>query len=328
VSRTAVAVIGGGADAEHDVSLASARAIAGALDPDRYDVVEVTIGSDGGWRYTDGAPIDDDLAGAIRVLGRVDVVIPALHGRHGEDGTIAGLLELVGVPYVGSGVGAGAIAMDKHATKLVARSLGIAVADGIRLSGENDPRLDQVALPAVVKPNRGGSSFGVSLVEDRSDLAGAVRLALAFDENAIIERFVAGREIDIAVLEDTTGVLRCGAALEIVRPAGTVFTTADKYESDPDFRVPAPLDTPDRRALEEAAIALFTALGCRGVARIDFFLGPDGPVLSEVNTFPGFTARSQVPRMFGAIGMPYRTLIDCLIATALTRSHGHRIRRR
>jgi len=332
-SRTTVVVIGGGTGSEHDVSLASAAAIAAALDRDRHDVVELTIGRDGAWAQTGAAPLADDLADAVRILARADVAIPALHGPHGEDGTVAALLELIGVPYVGSGVFAGAMAMDKAATKLLAAEVGVGVAPGIRVRDADDPRLQTVALPAVVKPNRAGSSHGVTVVRERSLLAAAVHEALALDGSALVETFVIGREIDVAVIERPDGTLECGPALEIGVPAGGVFDTMSKYVGEPDFRIPAPVDEATRVGLEHAAVTMFRALDCRGLARVDFFLEADGPqcariLLNEVNTFPGFTSHSQVPRMFAAAGVDYPALLELLIETALVRSDGRRIRSR
>lgn len=333
MTRTSVAVLGGGTSSEHEVSLASARAIAGALDRERYDVVELTIGRDGSWSQTGAAPLADDLADAVRVLGRVDVVIPALHGPHGEDGTVSALLDLIGVPYVGSGVYAGAVAMDKAATKLIAASAGVTSAAGIVVRDAGDPRLQDLQssglqLPVVVKPNRAGSSHGVAVVRDPVGLVPAVRDALAHDTTALVEQFVAGREIDVAVIEHADGSLQCGPALEIGVPSGGIFDTSGKYDTEPDFRIPAALDDASRAALEAAAETMFRALDCRGLARVDFFVTEDGAVLNEVNTFPGFTARSQVPRMFAAAGIDYPALLDILIGTAIVRADGRRIRGR
>jgi D-alanine-D-alanine ligase len=326
VSRIAVAVIGGGTGSEHEVSLGSAAAIAGALDRTRYDIVELTIGRDGTWAQTGAGPLADDLADAVRVLGRSDVVIPALHGPHGEDGTVSALLDLIGVPYVGSGVFAGAMAMDKAATKLLATEAGVATAAGIQVRSSDDPRLAAVAVPAVVKPNRAGSSHGVSVVRDRGEVVAAVEAALALDDSVLVEGFVRGREIDVAVIEHADGRLECGPLLEIGVPDDGIFDTAGKYDSEPDFRIPAAVSESERAALEEAAVTMFRALGCRGLARVDFFLVGGVPVLNEVNTFPGFTARSQVPRMFAAAGVTYPQLLDILIGTALVRADGRRIR--
>lgn len=326
--RLIVAVIGGGTGSEHEVSLASAAAIAEALDRDRYDPVELTIRRDGSWAHTGGGALPDDLADAVRILGRADVVVPALHGPHAEDGTVAALLDLIGVPYVGSGVFAGAVAMDKAATKLLAAAAGVPTAAGIRVTGPDDERLGSIRLPVVVKPTRAGSSHGVAVVRDRAELVPAARAALALDGSALVEEFVTGREVDVAVIEHADGTLRCAPALEIGVPEGGIFDTAGKYDGEPDFRVPAPLPEATRASLEHAAIAMFRALDCRGIARVDFFVTPEKIVLNEVNTFPGFTAHSQVPRMLAAEGVSYPRLLDSLIETALVRSAGRRIRAR
>jgi D-alanine-D-alanine ligase len=326
---TSVVVIGGGTGSEHEVSLASAAAIAAALDRERYDVIELTIRRDGSWIQTGAAPLADDLADAVRIMSRADVAIPALHGPHGEDGTVAALLDLVGIPYLGSGVLAGAVAMDKRLTKLVASAAGVATAPGMEVRDAADSSLHAVAFPVVVKPNRAGSSHGVTVVRERAGLADAVRSALALDDSALVEGFVSGREIDVAVIERPDGALECAPALEIGVPDGEVFDTDAKYLGEPDFRIPAPVDDATRRALEQAATTMFRVLGCRGIARIDFFVTPDaGIVLNEVNTFPGFTSHSQVPRMFAAAGVSYAELLDMLIETALVRSDGRRIRAR
>ena len=322
-----VVVVGGGTSSEHEVSLASAAAIAGALDRERFEVVPLTIRRDGLWAGPDGR-LAGDLAEAVEILERADVVIPALHGARGEDGTLAALLDLVGTPYVGSGVAAGAAAMSKHATKLLAASAGVATSPGVLVRHPDDPRTAELGLPLVVKPDRGGSSHGVHVVRTAEQLASAITAALAFGAEVIVESFVTGREIDVAVIEHPDGRLECLPALEIGVPSGEVFDTDAKYAREPDFRVPAPLDAGSRSALEEAALSTFRALGARGLARIDFFLTADGPVLNEVNTFPGFTTRSQVPRMAAAAGIDYPELVELLVRTARTRSDTHRVRRR
>jgi D-alanine-D-alanine ligase len=326
-ARVRVVVVGGGTSSEHEVSLASAGAIAAALDSDRFEVVPLIIRRDGVWAGP-GGRLAGDLAEAVEILERADVAIPALHGVRGEDGTLAALLDLVGIPYVGSGLAAGAAAMSKHATKLLAASAGIATAPGVLVRHPDDPRLADLGLPLVVKPDRGGSSHGVHVVRTAHELAPAVTAALAFDGEAMVEAFVVGREIDVAVIEHPDGRLECLPALEIGVPAGEVFDTDAKYAREPDFRVPAPLDARARDALEHAALASFRALGARGLARVDFFLTDDGPVLNELNTFPGFTARSQVPRMAAAAGIDYPELVELLVRTALARSDAHRVRRR
>lgn len=323
-----VVVIGGGTSSEHEVSRASAAAIAEALDPARFDVIVLTIRADGSWSGPAGADLAGDLAGAVAVLERADVVIPALHGVRGEDGTIAALLDLVGVPYVGSGIAAGAAAMGKHVTKLLATAAGVETAPGVLVRDAADPRAAALGFPLVVKPDRGGSSHGVGVARRAGDLAPAITAALAFGDEVIVETFVAGREVDVAVLEHPDGSLECLPPLEIVVPEGDVFDADAKYGREPDFRVPAVLDEVTGARLREAALAMFRAIGARGVARIDFFVTSSGVVLNEVNTFPGFTPRSQVPRMALAGGRDYPALVELLVATALARGDSHRVRRR
>ncbi|GAA1161417.1 D-alanine--D-alanine ligase [Nocardioides aquiterrae] len=309
--RTRVAVIGGGQNGEHDVSLASAASVAAALDPATYDAVPLTVGRDGTWRDRGLRPIG--LSGAAQVLRSCDVVFPVVHGPRGEDGALAALCELAGLPYVGSGVRPGAIAMDKWATKLVANALGIATAPGVLVTAATAGTL-RWTHPVVVKPVAAGSSLGVALVDRPDRLGPALDAALALDDRVLVEDVVAGREIDVAVLRRADGTLLAAPALEIV--ADGLFDHESKYGGHADFRVPADVDEVAAKALEDAARAVYDALGCCGVARIDFFLTEDGPVLNEVNTVPGMTEHSQVPRMFAAAGWSYPDLLDELVRGA------------
>jgi D-alanine-D-alanine ligase len=305
-----VAVVGGGVSCEHEVSLASAAGVAGALE-ERYDVVRLTIDPSGMWRDREQRPIG--LAGAVQVLRSCAAVVPVVHGPHGEDGTLAALCELAGVPYVGSGVRAGAVAMDKWVTKLVANAIGVATAPGVLLTAATASS-HRFTQPVVVKPVAAGSSHGVSLVRTADELAPAIAAALAIDDRLLVEDVVEGREIDVAVLS-TGGELVVSPSLEIV--VDGLFDFDAKYGGAADFRIPAALDDVDRKALEDAAVAVYGALGCAGVARVDFFLTADGPVLNEVNTMPGFTEHSQVPRMFAAAGLSYADLVDRLVRDVL-----------
>jgi D-alanine-D-alanine ligase len=310
--RTRVAVIGGGQNCEHEVSLASAASVAAALDSATYDVVRMTIGADGTWRDQGGRPIG--LSGAACVLRSCDVVFPAVHGPRGEDGALAALCELAGLPYVGSGIGAGALAMDKWATKLVAGALGIATAPGRVVTAATAATVTWTR-PVVVKPVAAGSSRGVSLVRSPDELAPALDKALAVDSRVLVEHLVEGREIDVAVLRRADGSTLVAPALEVV--VDGVFDFATKYGGGADLRVPADLDDVAAKALEDAALAMADALDCEGVARVDFFLTEDGPVLNEVNTMPGMTEQSQVPKMFAAAGITYPALLDELVRGAL-----------
>lgn len=306
-----VAVIGGGRSCEHEVSLSSAAGVAAGLDPASYEVVSLTIGRDGTWRDRGGRPLS--LAGAAQVLRGCDVAFPVVHGPHGEDGTLAALCDLANLPYVGSRVGAGALAMDKWVTKLVADAVGIATARGRLVTAETAQVLSWTG-PVVVKPVAAGSSLGVSLVTERAALPAALGAALALDSRAMVEEVLVGREIDVAVLRRADGSLLVPPALEIVGDG--LFDYDAKYGGHADFRVPATLTETEVKALEDAAVAAYQALGCSGVARVDFFLTEHGPVLNEVNTIPGMTAHSQVPRMYAAAGLSYTDLLDELVRGA------------
>jgi D-alanine-D-alanine ligase len=321
-----VAVIGGGTSCEHDVSTASAasvaaglRAVVGPGGPS-YDVVGLHIGRDGRWQDDTGSALGGTpaagLAAAVSRLAGCDVAFPAVHGPVGEDGTLAALLDLARLPYVGSGVRGGALGMDKWVTKLVAEALGVATAPGHVLTGRR-VRLP-FAGPVVVKPVSAGSSHGVSLVDEVGALLPAVTAALALDDRVLVEQLVVGREVDVAVLRRPDGALLVGPPLEVVVDGGGIFDTARKYDGSADFRLPAEITDVERKELEEAAVALFGALGCDGVARFDFFLTDAGPVLNEVNTMPGLTAASQVPLMFAAVGLTYAALLDELVRGALS----------
>ncbi|MBO3751884.1 D-alanine--D-alanine ligase [Streptosporangiaceae bacterium NEAU-GS5] len=311
-----VLVIGGGQNAEHDVSVKSAAAIGEALRSGGFEVSAVTIGRDGIWTAGQrplGRSAAASLAAALPLLERADVVFPAIHGPIGEDGTLAALCALTQKPVAGSGLLAGAIGMDKWATKVVAESIGIRTAPG-RLVRAAD--MEGIAFEAdvVVKPVSGGSSYGVTLARDTVQLDEALRTAARYDDRILIEHVVHGREIDVAVLREADGSRWAAPPLEI--HSSGLFDTATKYNGTARFTVPARLDSTDRAALTQAALALFDALGCAGVARVDFFLTDSGPVLNEVNTMPGMTAESQVPRMFAAAGVPYEELVARMVAAA------------
>ncbi|WP_055587810.1 D-alanine--D-alanine ligase family protein [Peterkaempfera griseoplana] len=327
--RIRVAVIGGGRNCEHEVSLASAASVRFALDPAVHDVLALIIGRDGRWQDGDGQPLAgtaaESLSVALMLLAGCDVAFPAVHGPCGEDGTLAALLELADVPYVGAGVRGGALAMDKWATKLVAEAVGVAVAPGVLVTAEDADRVTFDG-PVVVKPVAAGSSHGVSLVQQPSDLAPALAEALRLDDRVLVEELVVGREVDLAVLRRADGTLTVGPPLEIVLDDGRLFDTEQKYDGGARFLIPAPLSADEHDRLVDASLAVFTALGCRGVARCDFFLTADGPVLNEVNTMPGMTAQSQVPKMFAHQGLSYPALLHELVRGALRPDSRTRVR--
>jgi D-alanine-D-alanine ligase len=311
-----VLVIGGGQNAEHEISLATAAAITGALRSRGFEVSSISIGRDGLWRHGKqplGTSAAASLAAALPLFEQADVVFPAVHGPLGEDGALAALCALTQKPVAGSGLRAGAVGMDKWVTKLVAEAIAIGVAPG-RLVRATDVEEIEFETEVVVKPVSAGSSYGVTLVQDPCQLEEALRTASRYGDQILIEHVVPGREIDVAVLREADGSRWAPPPLEI--HTSGVFDTATKYNGTARFTVPAELDSPDRAAITQAALAMFDALGCSGVARIDFFLTDSGLILNEVNTMPGMTAESQVPRMFAAAGVPYEELVTRLVAAA------------
>jgi D-alanine-D-alanine ligase len=333
--RVRVAVLLGGRSSEHDVSLASARSVIDALDPERYETVAVEIGRDGRWELGTGdngsvaetLPVPTSKVPAT--LGEVDVVFPVLHGPFGEDGTVQGLLELAGVPYVGAGVLGSALAMDKDVFKAVMRDRGIPVTRNITLRQGEGPE-NPFDYPAFVKPARLGSSVGISKVHDDDELAVAVALAFEHDEKVLVEEFVDGVEVECGVL----GNEHPEASLpgEIVSHG---FDGADWYdysakyaEGGMDLVVPPRLAQETIERVQELAVQAFVAGECEGMARIDFFVRPDSEVLvNELNTIPGFTATSVYAKLFEASGVPYPELVDRLVQLALDR-HERRSRLR
>ncbi|HEX5097145.1 MAG TPA: D-alanine--D-alanine ligase family protein, partial [Acidimicrobiia bacterium] len=262
---------------------------------------------------------------AVTPLGQVDVVFPLLHGPYGEDGTVQGLLELAGLPYVGSGVLGSAIGMDKYAMKRMLEAAGIAVAPYTPLR-EGD-RLDaiDVAFPCFVKPANMGSSVGISKAHNRAELEAAVALAFEYDEWILVEDFVPGREIELAVLGDRS--IDVSVPGEVV-PGAEFYDYADKYENGTaQLLVPAPLTAAEVERAQRLAALTFDACRCEGMARVDLFLCDDGSfVVNEVNTIPGFTPISMYPRLWEASGVPYSQLLDRLIAFAISR-HDRRHKR-
>jgi D-alanine-D-alanine ligase len=337
VSRIRVAVLLGGRSSEHDVSLASARSVIDALDPERYETVSVEIGRDGRWELGTGAangsaaetlPVPTSKVPAT--LGEVDVVFPVLHGPFGEDGTVQGLLELAGVPYVGAGVLGSALAMDKDVFKAVMRDRGIPVTRNITLRRAGKPHENPFGFPVFVKPARLGSSVGISKARDEEELAAAVELAFEHDEKVLVEEFVDGIEVECSVL----GNERPEASLpgEIVSHG---FSGVDWYdysakydEGGMELVIPPRLPDETIERVRELAVKAFVAGECEGMARVDFFVRPDGEVLvNELNTIPGFTATSVYAKLFEASGVPYPELVDRLVQLALDR-HERRARLR
>ncbi|CAM5359086.1 D-alanine--D-alanine ligase [Streptomyces tanashiensis] len=367
-----VAVVFGGRSSEHAISVVTAGAVLSAIDRDKYDVLPIGITTDGRWALTADAPermaIADralpnvaDLAestegGVVlsvdpanrevvltepgnvpRALGEVDVVFPMLHGPYGEDGTLQGLLELSGVPYVGAGVLASAVGQDKEYMKRVFVSFGLPVGpyEVIRpREWEQNPAAARKKIvefaaehgwPLFVKPARGGSSMGITKVDDLSGLDEAIEEARRHDPKILVESLLRGREIECGVLEFEDGP-RASVPAEIPPVTNHDFYDFEaKYIDSASGIVPAPIGDEATAEIQRLAVAAYEAVSCEGLVRADFFLTEDGDfVINEINTMPGFTPISMYPRMWQESGVSYPELVDRLIQAALTRSTGLR----
>jgi D-alanine-D-alanine ligase len=328
-ARVRVAVLAGGRSSEHDISVASAQSVIAALDAERYETVVVEIDRRGRWELASGRDaLPEASAETLPViaasapaatLGQVDVVLPILHGPFGEDGTVQGLLELAGVPYVGAGVAASALCMDKDLFKAVLRDRGIAVARNVTLRLGDEIR-NPFGYPVFVKPARLGSSVGITKAHDEAELEEAVVLARRHDEKVLVEELLTGTEVECGVLGNLRPPPIASVVGEIV-PHAEWYDYAAKYdEGGSDIVVPARI--PDETAARVQALAVdsFIATECEGMARVDFFVREDGEVVvNEINTIPGFTSTSVYARLFEASGIPYAELLDRLIQLALER---------
>jgi D-alanine-D-alanine ligase len=339
VTRVRVAVLAGGRSSEHAISLASARSVVAALDPNRYEAVEVEIGKDGRWALPAGDKTPDHAdepaktlpvvaadSKPAKTLASVDVVLPILHGPFGEDGTVQGMLELADVAYVGPGVLASALCMDKDVFKQVMRAQGIPVAEHVALRAGDAVR-NPFGFPVFVKPARLGSSVGISKVRSEAELEAAVELARRHDEKVMVEEFVRGIEVEVAVLGDQRSPV---ASLpgQVVSHLADWYDYSSKYdEGGSELIVPPPglAETQIERA-QQLAVQAFVATDCEGMARADFFVRePDGEiVMNELNTIPGFTATSFYTRLFEASGQTYAEILDRLIELALERHERRR----
>ncbi|MEY9873752.1 D-alanine-D-alanine ligase [Streptacidiphilus sp. MAP12-33] len=365
-----VAVVFGGRSSEHAISVVTAGSVLRALDRDAYEVLPIGITHDGRFALTtdepermaitDGKlPDVDQLAestegqvnlpaspvarevvyaepGAVpKALGEVDVVLPLLHGPWGEDGTLQGLLELSGVPYVGSGVLSSSVGMDKEYTKRVLQAFGLPVGpytvvrprEWATKTGRDAAiaRINELAYPVFVKPARAGSSIGITKVNDPADLVRAIEFAREHDPKVIVEAGVVGRELECGVLEFEDGP-RASLPAEVLVAEGFDFYDFEaKYIDSSDVQIPAKLNEDELARLQELAVQVFEALSCEGLARVDVFLQENGEfVVNEINTMPGFTPISAFPKMWEASGIAYPQLVDHLLQAALRRSTGLR----
>jgi D-alanine-D-alanine ligase len=330
VKRLRVAVIMGGRSSEHDISVASARSVLESLDPERYEVRPIEIGRDGQWELgpareqaelgKGGEKLPVPLNGSPQPFEGVDVAFPVLHGPFGEDGTVQGFLELAGVAYVGAGVTASALCMDKDLFKAVMRDKGIPVVDSVTvLERHRDQAENPFGFPVVVKPARLGSSVGISIARTPEEFSRALDLAFEHDEKVLIEEHCAGIEVECSVLGNESPIASIPG--EIVPLVGDWYDFSAKYdEGGMDLIVPPRLDDDAIARVQELAVAAFVASDCEGMARVDFFVREDGVVVvNELNTIPGFTATSVYAKLFEASGIPYGELLDRLVTLALER---------
>jgi len=352
VKKLSVCVLFGGMSPEHEVSLRSAESVLNNMDPEKYNIFPVGITKNGDWVLYTGtdysllpsgewmdhpgnrraaiSPVRGQgllsFEGDCVVRERIDVVFPVLHGENGEDGAMQGLLQLAGIPYVGPHVSASAVSMDKTLTKLVADQAGIPQAAWLLVrNSELEVRLDAVmdqieerfAYPVFVKPAGTGSSVGVSKAMNREDLRMALLQAGTYDEKILVEEFIHGREVEVAVMGNGNPVASVCGEID----SGAEFYDYDaKYLTDTSVAyIPARISEDVAEQVREAAVRVYTAIGCQGMSRVDFYVTYEGEqvVFNEINTLPGFTSISMYPKLFGASGIAYGQLIDELLRLAM-----------
>ena len=342
MSKSRIAIICGGKSSEHEISCVSANGILNAIDRNKFEPVLIGITKSGKWlllpddsnfSIVNGAlPTvpESGIEVSITSLGLVaggkqlaiDVAFPVLHGPYGEDGTIQGLFEMIGIKYVGSGVLASAVSMDKSYAKPIFASAGLSVAAGIVVTSKNFELPSSLTFPLFVKPARSGSSRGTTKVKQKSDLASAVEHALSFDTKVIIEQAVAGKEIECAVLQADGKITASEVGQISISSKFEFYDFQAKYlDNSMELIVPADLPAGVQSKIQQAAITAFNAAGCEGLARVDFFYSIQGEIIiNEINTMPGFTPTSVYPKLIEKNGINYQELISKLITTAQTRS--------
>jgi len=316
LDKIRVTLLYGGRSGEHEISIRSAEAIRRALDPARYAVSDILIGKDGKWNPAPLSPEPGANSG-------IDVVFPILHGTFGEDGTVQGLLEMAELPYVGGGVLASAVSMDKPMTKRICQQTGLPVVEYVVLSrdvaGNGTGRLP-FGYPVFVKPANLGSSVGITKAKNEQELQSALRIAAQFDSSIIVERGVTGREFECGILGGRQP--RASVPCEII-PSQEFYTYEDKYVLDKArVEIPANLSEQQTAEMQRLALACFKAVNCEGMARVDFLMdGATGQFyVNEINTIPGFTSISGYPKMWEYSGVSYAKLLDTLIDLALMRA--------
>lgn len=352
MSKSTIAILFGGKSSEHEISCLSAGGVLSAIDRNKYDVLLIGITKSGKWvlvptnhqlQIVDGklptvpdhAPeVIADVAG-FSVDGedlKVDVIFPTLHGPFGEDGSIQGFFEIANLPYVGSGVLASAVAMDKSFAKSIFAANGLKVAEGFTITTKQwkseqlamEKRASELGYPLFVKPARSGSSRGTTKVKSSDQLAAAINEAHRFDQKALIEKAIVGLEIECAVLE-IDGRVQASKVGQIKIDSKFEFYDFEAKYLDGATEIVIPSDIPESasEAIRSASLAAFTSLGCSGLARVDFFFTNGGEiVINEINTMPGFTATSVFPKMWAATGKSYTEIVQSLIDTAIRRENG------
>ena len=342
MSKSRIAIICGGKSSEHEISCVSANGILNAIDRNNFEPVLIGITKSGKWlllpddsnfSIVNGAlPTvpESGIEVSITSLGLVaggkqlaiDVAFPVLHGPYGEDGTIQGLFEMIGIKYVGSGVLASAVSMDKSYAKPIFAAAGLSVAAGIVVTSKNFELPSNLTFPLFVKPARSGSSRGTTKVKQKSDLASAVEHALSFDTKVIIEQAVVGKEIECAVLQADGRITASEVGQISISSKFEFYDFQAKYlDNSMELIVPADLPAGVQSKIQQAAITAFNAAGCEGLARVDFFYSTQGDIIiNEINTMPGFTPTSVYPKLIEKNGINYQELITKLITTAQTRS--------
>lgn len=333
MSRRRVAILAGGRSSEHDVSVDSARSVSAALNSLGAEVTTIAIGRSGRWELEQsslepakGQELDRvglPAGNVAKALQGVDVIFPLLHGPFGEDGTVQGLLELADVPYVGAGVAASAIAMDKDLFKAVLRSHGIPTPASLTIHAGQEVR-NPFRYPVFVKPARLGSSIGISKAHNAAELEGAAADAFGHDDKILVEEFVEGVEIEVGVLGNREPLISLPG--EIVLNGNEWYDYEAKYdEGRMDLVVPARISAAQSERARRLALESFTAIGCEGMARVDMFVSTAGEVLvNELNTIPGFTSTSVYAKLFAASGVEYGPLLETLIELALDRHERRR----
>ena len=342
MSKSKVAIICGGKSSEHEISCVSANGILNSIDRNKFEPILIGITKSGKWlllpsdsnfSIVNGAlPCipESGIEVSITSLGLVaggkqlaiDVAFPVLHGPYGEDGTIQGLFEMIGIKYVGSGVLASAVSMDKSYAKPIFAAAGLSVAAGIVVTSKNFELPSNLTFPLFVKPARSGSSRGTTKVKQKSDLASAVQHALSFDTKVIIEQAVVGKEIECAVLQADGKITASEVGQISISSKFEFYDFQAKYlDNSMELIVPADLPAGVQSKIQQAAITAFNAAGCEGLARVDFFYSTQGEIIiNEINTMPGFTPTSVYPKLIEKNGINYQELITKLITTAQTRS--------